>query len=86
MDPFLTLDFTEPAELARILTQARAAQREWCGLPPATRVAVVAGMVSAFRSMADRVALDITRQTGKPLQEAFQHLTRPKSFHLRSIG
>jgi len=36
--------------------------------------------------MADRVALDITRQTGKPLQEAFQHLTRPKSFHLRSIG
>jgi len=69
-EPHLTLVFTEPAELDRIIARARSAQREWCNTPHAERAAAVAGMVQGFRRMADRVALDITRQMGKPLQEA----------------
>src|SRR2546425_5714204 len=57
-------------ELAQAVARARDAQRAWRRVPVAERVRVVGQMIPAFRAMADQVALDITRQMGKPLQEA----------------
>ena len=62
---------TRPAaELAAIVARARAAQRDWRRVPVARASRAVGQMVPAFRAMADQVALDITRQMGKPLQQA----------------
>jgi acyl-CoA reductase-like NAD-dependent aldehyde dehydrogenase len=62
--------YTTAADLEAIVARARAAQREWRRVPVARRVEAVGQMVPAFRAMADQVALDITRQMGKPLQQA----------------
>ena len=68
--PFREVAYTSPAEIDAIVARARAAQRDWRRVPVADRVRAVAQMVPAFRAMADQVALDITRQMGKPLQQA----------------
>ena len=62
--------YTTAPELAQAVARARDAQRAWRRVPVAERVRVVGQMVPAFRAMADQVALDITRQMGKPLQES----------------
>src|SRR5262245_9518187 len=64
------IPYTEPAELDAIVRRARAVQRDWRRTPVAERVRLVGQMVPAFQAMADQVALDITRQMGKPLQQA----------------
>jgi acyl-CoA reductase-like NAD-dependent aldehyde dehydrogenase len=64
------IPYTTAADLEAIVARARATQREWRRVPVARRVEAVGQMVSAFRAMADQVALDITRQMGKPLQQA----------------
>jgi acyl-CoA reductase-like NAD-dependent aldehyde dehydrogenase len=74
-EPFLEVPLLdEPALLARV-ARARQAQQEWRRVPVAERVRIVAQMVPAFRAMADRVALDITRQMGKPLRQAHNEIT-----------
>src|SRR5207249_12289361 len=62
-------------ELAQAVARARDAQRAWRRVPVAERVRVVGQMVPAFRAIADQVAVDITRQMGKPLQEARNEIT-----------
>ncbi len=69
-EPFLTVEFTRPADLERLLTRARAVQRQWREVPVADRVRIVGAMVPAFRGMAEAVAGEITRQMGKPLGQA----------------
>jgi acyl-CoA reductase-like NAD-dependent aldehyde dehydrogenase len=69
-EPYRTVALTSEAELSGIAARARAAQEEWRRVPVAERVRTVAQMVPAFRVMADTVALEITRQMGKPLREA----------------
>ena len=73
-EPLREVAYTTEGELAAIVARARAAQREWRRVPIAERVRVVAGMAPAFRGMADRVALEITRQMGKPLAEASREI------------
>jgi acyl-CoA reductase-like NAD-dependent aldehyde dehydrogenase len=73
--PFRDVVLTEPAELAGIVERARAAQAAWCRTPVAERVRIVQQMVPAFRAQADRVALEITRQMGKPLRQARNEIT-----------
>ncbi len=73
-EPLRDVTYTTEPELAAIVARARAAQREWRRVPVADRVRVVGGIVPAFREMADRVALDITRQMGKPLAEASREI------------
>jgi len=73
-EPLRDVAYTSERELAAIVTAARAAQREWRRVPVEERVRVVAGMVPAFRAMADRVALDISRQMGKPVTEAAREI------------
>ena len=66
--------YTTEAELAGIVARARASQQEWRRVPVAERVRVVGGMVPAFRAVAEGVALDITRQMGKPVTEAAREI------------
>ena len=68
--PLGEIAYTPASELAAIVARARAAQRDWRRVAVSERVRAVGQMVPAFRAMADQVALDITRQMGKPLQQA----------------
>lgn len=69
-DTFRILEMTSEAELRVILERMRAAQKEWREVPVNERVEICRGFVDAFRSMRENVALDITRQMGKPLMQA----------------
>lgn len=69
-DTFRTLEMTSEAELGAILERMRAAQKRWREVPVKERVEICRGFVDAFRSMRENVALDITRQMGKPLVQA----------------
>ena len=68
--PLREIRYTTPAELDQVVARARDAQRAWRRVPVTERVRVVGQMVPAFRATAEPVALDITRQMGKPLQQA----------------
>jgi acyl-CoA reductase-like NAD-dependent aldehyde dehydrogenase len=69
-EPFRDIAYTTEPELATLVERAHVAQRAWRRVPVAERVRIVGQMVPAFRAMADQVALDISRQMGKPLQQA----------------
>jgi acyl-CoA reductase-like NAD-dependent aldehyde dehydrogenase len=69
-ETFRTLEMTSEAELGAILERMRTAQNKWRDLPVNERVETCRGFVDAFRSMGETVALDITRQMGKPLVQA----------------
>ena len=69
-ETFRTLEMTSEAELGAILERMRAAQKKWREVPVNERVEICRGFVDAFRSMRETVALDITRQMGKPLVQA----------------
>jgi len=65
-----TIDRTPEVELGAILERMRAAQERWREIPVSERVEICRGFVDAFRSMREKVALEITRQMGKPLAQA----------------
>ena len=67
---FRTVEPTSEAELEAILLRMRAAQTLWRDVPVEQRVAICAQFIAAFRSMKESVALDITRQMGKPVVQA----------------
>jgi len=67
---FRTIEPTSDIELDTILLRMRAAQREWRDVPVEQRVDICRQFITAFRSMKEAVALDITRQMGKPLGQA----------------
>jgi acyl-CoA reductase-like NAD-dependent aldehyde dehydrogenase len=69
-EPYRTVAAISESELAAVVVRARRAQRDWRQTPPAERARVVAQMVPAFRAQADQVALEITRQMGKPLAQS----------------
>jgi acyl-CoA reductase-like NAD-dependent aldehyde dehydrogenase len=69
-EPYRDVTAISEPELAAAVVRARRAQRDWRHTPIADRVRVVAQMVPAFRAQADQVALEITRQMGKPIQQA----------------
>ena len=69
-ETFRTLEMTSEAELGAILERMRAAQKRWREVPVNEKVEICRGFVDAFRSMGETVALDITRQMGKPLVQS----------------
>jgi acyl-CoA reductase-like NAD-dependent aldehyde dehydrogenase len=69
-DTFRSLEITSEAELGAILERMRVAQRKWREVPVNERIEICRGFVEAFRSMRESVALDITRQMGKPVTQA----------------
>ncbi len=69
-ETFRTLEMTSQAELGAILERMRVAQKKWREVSVNERVEICRGFVDAFRSMRETVAMDITRQMGKPLVQA----------------
>jgi acyl-CoA reductase-like NAD-dependent aldehyde dehydrogenase len=67
---YRAIEPTSEAELASILEKMRVAQQKWREVPVSERVEICRGFVEAFRSIRESVALDITRQMGKPLVQA----------------
>ncbi len=67
---FRTVAPTSEAELESILSRMHAAQALWRDVPVEQRVETCRQFIEAFRSMKESVALDITRQMGKPLGQA----------------
>jgi acyl-CoA reductase-like NAD-dependent aldehyde dehydrogenase len=67
---FRTVTPTSEAELESILSRMRAAQALWRDVPVAQRVEICKQFIAAFRSVKESVALDITRQMGKPIGQA----------------
>jgi acyl-CoA reductase-like NAD-dependent aldehyde dehydrogenase len=67
---FRTIEPTAESELHSILSRMRAAQQSWREVPVLHRVDICRQFIDAFRSMKEPVALDITRQMGKPLGQA----------------
>ena len=67
---FRTIEPTSDAELESILSRMRRAQRGWRDVPTEARMKICGEFVDAFRSMKETVALDLTRQMGKPLGQS----------------
>ncbi|HYK91227.1 MAG TPA: aldehyde dehydrogenase family protein [Acidobacteriota bacterium] len=67
---FRTIEPTTDSELESILSRMRTAQRQWRDVPVRQRADICRGFIDAFRSIKEAVALDITRQMGKPLGQA----------------
>jgi acyl-CoA reductase-like NAD-dependent aldehyde dehydrogenase len=67
---FQSVEPTPETELEPILSKMRAAQRDWREVPLARRVEICRALIESFRSMKERVALDLTRQMGKPIAQA----------------
>jgi acyl-CoA reductase-like NAD-dependent aldehyde dehydrogenase len=67
---FRTIEPTPERELESILSKMRAAQPEWRDVPVRQRVEICRHFTGAFRSMKDNIALDLTRQMGKPIGQS----------------
>jgi len=59
-----------PAEVEARIVAARVAQREWRNRPLEERVSTISNCLEYFRSEAEAVARDTSRQMGKPINEA----------------
>ncbi len=75
IDPFgetvlVELAHDTSAEVESKLVRARAAARAWRAVPLAERILGVEHALAYFREHAEAIALDVTRQMGKPLAEA----------------
>ena len=57
-----------PAEIARAVEAARAAQRGWHAIPLAERAAIVARFVDAMVADKARLGEELTRQMGRPIR------------------
>jgi len=67
---YRTIEPTLDTELASILKRMRRAQQAWRDVPVERRVEICRPFLDAFRSMKEQVALEITRQMGKPIRQA----------------
>ncbi len=71
---FRVIEATPEVELESILARMRAAQRHWRDVPVPQRAEVCREFIDAFRSMKEPVALDLTRQMGKPIAQSRQEV------------
>ena len=67
---FRTIEATPEGDVEAILARMRRAQQAWRDVPVEQRVEICRPFVDAFRAMKEPVALDITRQMGKPVTQA----------------
>jgi acyl-CoA reductase-like NAD-dependent aldehyde dehydrogenase len=67
---FRTIEPTPESEIESILSRMRRAQQLWRDVPVQERAAICRQFIDAFRSMKESVALDLTRQMGKPLGQS----------------
>ena len=71
---FRTMEPTSEPELLSILSGMRVAQQQWRDVPPQARMDACRQFIHAFRSMKESIALDVTRQMGKPIRQARQEV------------
>ncbi len=67
---FRTIEPTSESEIESILSRMRLAQQQWRDVPVQQRVEICFQFISAFRTMKEAVALDLTRQMGKPIVQS----------------
>jgi acyl-CoA reductase-like NAD-dependent aldehyde dehydrogenase len=67
---FRAIEPTSEAQLETILSRMRAAQQQWREVPVQQRVEACRQFIDAFRAMKEAVALDLTRQMGKPIAQS----------------
>lgn len=71
---YRTIEPTPEAELESILERMRRAQQAWRDVPVEQRVEILRPFLAAFRSMKEQVALEITRQMGKPIRQSLREV------------
>jgi len=74
--PFRSIPETPEADVQAALLRMRGAQAEWRQVALARRIGVAEQFIAAFRDLTEPVALDITRQMGKPLAAARREVAR----------
>jgi acyl-CoA reductase-like NAD-dependent aldehyde dehydrogenase len=67
---YRSIEPTPENEIDATLCRMRAAQQEWREVPLEKRAEVCRRFIDAFRAMKEPVAIEITRQMGKPLAQA----------------
>jgi len=67
---FRTIEPTPESEIESILSRMRPAQQLWRDVPVQERAVLCRQFIDAFRPMKESVALDLTRQMGKPLGQS----------------
>ncbi len=69
-ESFRTIAPTSEAEIESILDKMRTAQRFWRDVSVPERANICRQFIDAFRAQKEAVAMDITRQMGKPIGQA----------------
>jgi acyl-CoA reductase-like NAD-dependent aldehyde dehydrogenase len=67
---FVERPLASPAEIDRMLSAARAAQRRWREVPVADRAAILRRFCDAFEAKRDEIATELTWQMGRPVRYA----------------
>jgi len=67
---FVERPLASPAEIDRLLSAARAAQRRWREVPVADRAAILRRFCDAFEASRDEIATELTWQMGRPVRYA----------------
>ncbi|MGB9606466.1 MAG: aldehyde dehydrogenase family protein, partial [Bryobacteraceae bacterium] len=67
---YRTIEPTPEGELQSTLERMRRAQQAWRDVPVERRIEICRPFLDAFREMKERVALEITRQMGKPIRQS----------------
>lgn len=67
---------TSPDDIRQLLPRMRSAQSEWRRAAVSERARIVGQFIDAFRLISERVALEITRQMGKPIVQARREVDR----------
>jgi acyl-CoA reductase-like NAD-dependent aldehyde dehydrogenase len=71
---FRAVEPTSDSALESILSRMRSAQQQWREVPLPARMDACRQFIHAFRSMKETVALDLTRQMGKPIRQSRQEV------------
>lgn len=71
---FGTIERTSESELESILARMKIAQQQWREAPVQVRMDACREFIHAFRSSKESIALDVTRQMGKPIRQARQEV------------
>ncbi len=69
------LPFDQGPGLIKKIERANEAQERWCRVPLTDRIERVTAAMLWFQANSDKVAQDITRQMGKPLQQAIGEIS-----------
>ncbi|MCC6143566.1 MAG: aldehyde dehydrogenase family protein, partial [Candidatus Hydrogenedentes bacterium] len=82
------LPMQDTAELDQVVARARKAFADWRFTAMAARKQLCTDFIDAFQSMKESIALEITQQMGKPLQQALGEVdgTADRARHMISIA